>query len=492
MSGRIARRRFLQWAGLGTFGVLVAACAPKPAEPTKPPVAEATQAPAEATQAPPATEPPAPTAAPKEPVKIRWAMYTFEPWLLLLKEIFKEYQAKKPEVTVELVTAPWDQFWPKIEAMASAGDPVNVSIAEPGYTIPWGKRDLMLDLKPILDTMDTSIFYPQAVCSDIINTQTWFEGCKSGGSTLWSFPGNGTAFVVYLNMNLVKEAGLDYPSEDWTWDDFQRYATLMTKDKSGKRASESGFDKENREQYGVTNLLWLYPLKSWIWHAGGRQWNDDQTECMYTAPKAIEAIKYLVDLCVTSGCAPSQGAFEGINQPFLTGKIGMEMTGSWNVDPWVKDIKDFEWDIQRLPVGPGGKENRLSHTGFGNSLSIFKGAKNQEATVDLYKFAVWSKEGSRWFGTSGVPCVKAAAEDKDWLDAPGGQHLPKHREVMLKVLAEESGFNAIEPHALWEGDMWTIISNELPNLSLGRATPEQFAQTICTEIKKVWEKARSS
>lgn len=478
------RRGFLKMAGAGAAVAVLGACTPK--APTAPPAA-ATK-PAAAVQAT-AAKP-----APKAPVTIQWGMYAYEPWILFLKEMMKRYKDEKDSnVTVEIIQAPWDQYWQKLEAQATAGTPINVSVVEPQFFIPWFKRDLLLDLQPRVDTIDKSIFYDKVVCSDLVNTQTWRHNCQSGGSALAAFPGNGTCWVVYLNMKLLKEAGLEYPKESWNWDDFKKYAVGLTKDKAGKNPGQSGFDKNNIVQWGLSNT-WFGDqknMKSFQWHAGGRRWSDDQETCGFTEAKSMEAIKYMVDLGVTLGCAPLSASFEGIAQPFLTGKIGMHLTGSWNVDPWGTDLTDWEFDIQRLPVGPGGENSRFSHTGYGNSLAVFKKASNPDTTWEVFKWALMTKEGSAYFGRAGVPTVKAAGEDKEWLDRPNGKHLPKHREIQLVCMAKEPGNSLLEPIGLADAGMLLVIGNEMPNLSLGRATPEQWANTVCAGIKAAVEKAKT-
>lgn len=477
----------MKGAGLATLGALLGACTPKAPEPTAKPAATVAAAP---TAVP---KPVAPTAAPKGPVTLRWGTYTFEAYVVRQKQLFENYKKLHPEVTVELIVAPWNEYWTKIEAQAAAGDPINVSKCEPQFSIPWGKRGLMLDIKPLVDTVDPKTFVgPDVMCADLINTTTFFQGCKSGGNTMWSFPGNGSAFVVYLNMKLLKEAGLEYPKEDWTWDDFKKYAIALTKDAKGKHPGESGFDKDNRVQYGTCHLFGLGDekcLKSFIWHAGGRRWSDDYTKCMYSEPKAQEALTFMQDLGVTTGTSPIPGGFEGIAQPFLTGKIGMHVQGGWNVDPWATDLTDWEFDIQRLPIGPAGPDFRYSHTGWSNSVCMFKGAKNQDEAWELYKYALMTKEGSQL--CTNTPTVKAAVEDKAWMDYPAGKHIPKHREILLTCLAKEAGINQLEPAGLPSADMINVVANELPKLALGRAKPKEWADTVCAGIQAVWAKAKS-
>jgi multiple sugar transport system substrate-binding protein len=475
MANTFSRRDFLRVAGLGAGGALLAACQP-----------QATQPPAEATK--PAEG--APTPPPAEEVTLQWGMYSYEPWVIFLKEMFAKYKESHPNITVEVVVAPWDEYWPKIEAMASAGTPLNVSICEPQYFLPWWERGMLLELTPIVETVDTSIFFPNVVCSRYYNADTKFLGCNSGGKLIPAWPGNGTAHVVYLNLDLLEKAGLEYPSESWTWDDFSEYAIALTVDRNGKHPGESGYDKENGDQYGTDSgfaFQYGWVVVEWIWHAGGLRWNNEQTKCHLTDDPALEAIKYIYNLAIEKGTSPPPGGFEGIAQPFLTGKIGMHITGTWNVDPWAKELTDFAWDIQRLPVGPGGEENRWCHTGWGNDLAIFKECKYLEETKEVFRWAMMTKEGCAYFGRAGIPLVRDAV-DEEWLNRPDGKHIPAHRELQIKCIEFENGYNTLEPAGPRDLDLYDAFGVEMDKLRLGQTTPEEFATNCCAAFEKIWAK----
>jgi multiple sugar transport system substrate-binding protein len=69
---------------------------------------------------------------------------------------------------------------------------------------------------------------------------------------------------VFFNKDLFDEAGLKYPPQkvgdkytmpdgsqvDWTWDTVRQIAMLLSVDKSGKDATQAGFDPANQTQYG--------------------------------------------------------------------------------------------------------------------------------------------------------------------------------------------------------------------------------------------------
>jgi multiple sugar transport system substrate-binding protein len=458
----MTRRDFLTISATVAAGATLAACAPAAA-----PGAGGQQA------------------AAAETVELRFAMYSYEPWLRLLEQVFQGFEEQNEGVTVSLESAPWEQFWPKLEAQAMTGEPPNISITERFEN--WGAQGWMLDISPTLELADPDIFFPGVTTATLTNPDTWLTGAQSGGNVRWAFPGNGVAAVVYLNMDLLEAAGLEYPDPDWTWDDFKQYAIQLTLDDAGRHPGESDFNLESRVQFALDEgFVSQKNLKALIWQAGGRRWNEERTECLLHEQGAMDAIRYMHEL-IELGVMPAGGVMEGVAQPFLTGQIAMHVTGSWNIDTWATELTDFVWDVQRMPMGPAGQEFRHSHSTFSNPLGIFKEAPNQEQAIDLFRYALMTQEGSRWFGTAGIPCVRAAAEDPDWLNYPDGKHIPAHREVQLTVIQEE---NYQEKYSRWIGyaEMEQVIQEGLDLMALGRMTPEEYVNQTCENVEAAFER----
>ncbi|OYD15999.1 hypothetical protein CH333_04585, partial [candidate division WOR-3 bacterium JGI_Cruoil_03_44_89] len=51
--------------------------------------------------------------------------------------------------------------------------------------------------------------------------------------SLYGIPKDWSPLVLYYNKNLFDEAGVSYPDENWTWDDFLDAAIKITKDENG-------------------------------------------------------------------------------------------------------------------------------------------------------------------------------------------------------------------------------------------------------------------
>ncbi len=90
--------------------------------------------------------------------------------------------------------------------------------------------------------------YCKLICDDCHRT-----------ALLFSVRGLQDGAILYYNKDLFDDAGIDYPTDDWTWDDLEAAALAMTKDVDGEH------------QYGfgmaTNNTIQMWPIM--IWAGGG-------------------------------------------------------------------------------------------------------------------------------------------------------------------------------------------------------------------------------
>src|SRR5260370_18341401 len=80
------------------------------------------------------------------------------------------------------------------------------------------------------------------------------------GGALHALPKGSPPLALAYNKTLFDRAGIPYPTDDWTWDDFLRVARALTRDTRGDGAIDqwgSGFDWRPS--------VWL----PWVWAGGG-------------------------------------------------------------------------------------------------------------------------------------------------------------------------------------------------------------------------------
>ena len=183
-----------------------------------------------------------------------------------------------------------------------------------------------------------------------------------GGKT-WSIPFGVNNIALYYRPSIFQEAGIKKLPE--TWQELQATAQKLSHD--GRYGILLPFGKGE-----FTVFMWT----PFLWSAGGDLVKDNAPN-LYS-PEAIRALQFWQDL-VKSGSAllsqPERG-YEEDN--FFTGKVAMQLSGSWALSFIASRTKDFA--VMPLP------RDQVNTTGIGGeNLFIFKSNPDRERAA--WRFA---------------------------------------------------------------------------------------------------------
>ncbi|NIR00161.1 MAG: extracellular solute-binding protein, partial [Gemmatimonadales bacterium] len=139
--------------------------------------------------------------------------------LAINQELCERFEVEHPGIRVEVVNEPGDRAMDKLQAMVAAGNPPDVMSIHGAFFTPLAAKGALLDLDPLIaedPTFDLEDFYPALV-----------ELCRHEGK-LFSLPRYTSVYVLFYNRDLFDGAGLRYPEETWTWDDYLAAARKLT------------------------------------------------------------------------------------------------------------------------------------------------------------------------------------------------------------------------------------------------------------------------
>ena len=167
--------------------------------------------------------------------------------------------------------------------------------------------------------------------------------------------------IMFVNRNLLKEAGLAYPSENWSKQQFLEYATKLTRKGERIWGFDMGFTALDR------NI-------SFIWNNGGEPHDPKDgpvvTKLTYDDPKTVEGLQFLHDLRWKHQVSPKNNDDRGgtnTADAFLNGKVAIRMdaASSSGSDIFNKaPATGLDWDFFPLPKGPNGHGARVSTDGY--------------------------------------------------------------------------------------------------------------------------------
>jgi multiple sugar transport system substrate-binding protein len=155
--------------------------------------------------------------------------------------------------------------------------------------------------------------------------------------------------VLYFNRGLFDAAGLEYPTNDWTWDDFMAAAEALTVDTTGDGEAD---------QWGFINNGWPPPF-IFIWQAGGEPISADFTTSPIDTPEFVNGFEFYLSTAYNPAVSPSREviAEQGFGEMFKAGRIAMFMGGAADD---LDRVEGLDVGVVRVPANP----DTGSHTTF--------------------------------------------------------------------------------------------------------------------------------
>ncbi|MDD9267434.1 ABC transporter substrate-binding protein [Paenibacillus sp. GCM10023248] len=155
------------------------------------------------------------SAAPsKDPVKLRVAWWGGQARHDYTLKVIEMYEKQNPNVKIEAEYAPFDDYWKKLAPQASANQLPDVIQMDISYLTQYGGKNQLADMTPYTKNglIDVSSISPNAL-----------SGGEVGGKLVAMNLGV-NALSTTVDVNTFKSLGIDLPSKDWTWEDYDAIA----------------------------------------------------------------------------------------------------------------------------------------------------------------------------------------------------------------------------------------------------------------------------
>jgi multiple sugar transport system substrate-binding protein len=336
----------------------------------------------------------------------------------------------------------------------------------PGTDIAdFANRGLIMDLRELAEGSD-AYAGDDAYYEGPMELLTYDPESGSSGSSLWGLPRDVSTFGLYLNLDLINEAGAPDPREldeagDWNWDTFREV---------GEAVSGLG-----DEIYGFGMNNWWANPGIWINSAGGSFFDEDRTACAMDSDEAILGLEFMTALYQDDLAVPYG---EDSQPPFQAGQVGMQLTGRWST-PAYRTIEDFEWDVVNIPAGPDGAVN---WTFWGAYVVNANTDHPEEAFELLTRLTDGEVQGEIAELGANIP---SRTDDPDTIDTFLTFTPPENNQAFI------DGLNSSVPEGpLWEGD-WpafdTILAPAIEGVVSGSQSLEDFQSTICGQLDPTFD-----
>ena len=319
------------------------------------------------------------------------------------------FNEKYPNITVQITKSPFKDFFTRLQTQASGNNlPDAFMMNGPNFQL-YASNDIIVPFDKAVEDGELDLSnYPEAMAE--LYT---YEG------TPYAVPTSYDSIGLWYNEDLFEKAGVEVPTDEWTWDDLHEAA---------KEISEA---LEDEGVYGFAGGAYNQELfYNLIFQAGGAVLNEDATEAQYSSPGSREALQFLRDM-VEDGSSPSiqTTADTSPDELFKSGKAAMVYGGSFRVQGYVDSAVGES--IQVVPLPKGKERGVVLHGG----AVVASAASDNAAAAAAFAVYHGSEEGQQIIGESGASIPAFQGTEQAYIDA--------HPEYDLEIFpesAEEYGF----------------------------------------------------
>lgn len=310
----------------------------------------------------------------------------------LIQEMVRRFEAKHPGIHVQVEVNATAQRKVLVELASGTAPDVFYTLTD---TLPkMAAREKIVELRPLVqrDRLDLGAYFPQTV-----------DGLSFRGG-LYALPIHFSTDVLFYNRRLFDQAGVPYPTSEWTWARYLDASRRLTRDRNG----------DGRPELRGTTL----PDPSvWILQNGGTLFNASGTRCTIASPAAAQALQFLLDMRDRWKVTPTSSELQDTStmQLFETGRVAMLPGRTFMVIEFNKAIKEFTYGVTHLPRG----RRRACRLAVGGN-AIARQTKHLKEAWEFVKFYSGASEGMQVFGheKNAVPAVKQIALSPSFFNCP--------------------------------------------------------------------------
>ena len=387
------------------------------------------------------------------PVSLRMTIWTGNAdHLALFNSIADDYRKANPNVTeIKFDTLPIETYTTGLTTQIAGGNAPDLA---------W----ILENSAP--DFVSSGALVPLKVegSDDLIpsTTKLWQTGGK-----LYAYPFSTSPFGVFVNNDLVKQAGQQTPADliaanQWTWD--KAYAV------NAAVAASTG-------KGGL--VVRDFDFKTWdnlasVWGGWGAEpWSEDGKKCGFADQPMVDAMTAFHKAVFTDKAVPAPGTAPD----FFAGNAAMTITQISRAS-LLKDSR-FQWDLVPLPAGPKGTYGVIGQAGIG----VLKKGKNADAAADFLAFFT-NPENSAKLAQYFPPPRKTQLTAEN-LAKTNALLKP---EQLQKVVIEGVNIGKVKPSHTGQAEISQTVRAALDPLWKADADVRSVLSGVCSKLEPLLDK----
>lgn len=261
---------------------------------------------------------------PEADVTITWWTGQADAAQTILEDLAAEFEEENPNVTIDVSSGAGttDELLQKISAGFVGGSYPDISYAYGSWAGELGDSGRTLDISD-------KITDPAVAWEEL--PEAGRDTASPEGVTI-GFPALVDNLAVIYNKDLFDAAGLEYPTNDWSWDQFREAAAALTDPSTSTYGFAYPVD-------GGEDTTWhLWPL---LWQLGGDIVSDDGTTSAFASDEGVEALDFLREMVIEDESVYLDQTAEKYGPLFASGRVGMIISGPWQLYDIVQAGTDY-------------------------------------------------------------------------------------------------------------------------------------------------------
>lgn len=351
------------------------------------------------------------------PVTITYGIWA-EEFRIPFEDAIAAFEEENPDIDVKLVLTPFDEYFTKLNTQISSKTAPDAFWLQNIHINLYAKNGALADLAPQLAESETDLSgIPESIMDPYI-----IDGKQ------YALPWQALPFGLYYNADLFAAAGVDVPTNDWTWDDVAAAAAKLTNPDAGI--------------YGIAAPVWGYgTFYQSMYGYGADVITDSGTDTDFDSPEAQRGLKVWTDF-VANGYSPSvqQTTETPADGWFSSGKAAMITSGPWTASSY----HDALGDALKVVAMPTGDVDR---SGYATTTTAVSASSAHVAEAAKFAEFLSGDEGQKILSGSGIAGGPVNANaNQTWVDAIPGLGI----ENLLGQLKNAKLLPSTNNTAVWE------------------------------------------
>lgn len=327
---------------------------------------------------------------------------TFQIWDIAQRDgmqaICDAYTEKNPDVEIEVQVTSWNEYWTKLEAAAISNQMPDIFWMHTNEILKYADYGKIADLTDLYDEEDPEYFEKHF-------SEVSLKNIQGSDGRYYGVPKDKDTVGLVYNKEMFDAAGVEYPNEEWTWDDL-----CDASQKIYDATRKYGYMAYGDDQLGYWNF---------VYQNGGQILADDGIHGAFDDPATIDAMRFYIDLQKNDWC-PDQNYFAETSPgtAFFSEQGAMFLEGNWNILSEMNNYPDMQgkWDVAVLPKcpDPASGDGRATISN-GLCYATSPTGENLEIVKDVLRF-FGSEEGQRIQGESGAAIPAYEGLEDTWVN----------------------------------------------------------------------------